>query len=306
MVEEFNHYPMEMIPFSNKEPTRFRIGPVYGFKSSRRLRIYRKDAEKQNKEEYFEKAMKATLQAENSKLAQFDKLYMNLHMNCELVERNYVDLIDILKSHEGTSEMYRDTTPEWAVSFTRMLANYVSSNKNRENHTKNKALPYFDSLCENEPIVSKDYRAKVTDLGVDLVGYFFTSLRNTIVHDGIPQIVVTWENEPDAAKLGLDKQYLIQNKSMSTRAKAYIDDWDDVIDAKQIIEEYYNRVDELYRWLFSEIEDRFEDRFGESTHLFEEAKNRQVEFEEQCGISTTTLRWLTSNEVEDNNDIDDE
>lgn len=212
------------------------------------------------------------------------------------MERNYIDLIDIIEGYDIDEDFRRDTTAEWAVELTRHLIAYLGSVKNREYQTRSDFLPELDRMCTERPLVSENYQKQIKHYDVDLHGSFFSSLRNMIVYDGVPETVLHHDMDADQMLVGLNKDTLLRNDHFTAEAKGYVDAYDGFINMSETIETYHSSVDKLYTWLFTTPFRRLEDRHSESISEFSRAEEYQQDFFDESGHEFTELRWLTSDE----------
>lgn len=296
VMSEREHYPMQLK--STNGGIQFRFGSNVPFQTAWRFEGYRPDQRTGKLYDLFERAMDATKQAEASAAYRIEQLSLRIHLVSEIVERNYIDLIDVIEEYDIDEDFSRDTTADWAVEFTRHLIAYLGSVKNREYQTQSDFLPELDRMCTERPFVSENYQKQIKHYDVDLHGSFFSSLRNMIVHDGVPETVLHHDMDSDQMLVGLNKDTLLRNDNFTAKAKGYADSYDDFINMSEAIETYHSSVDKLYTWLFTVPFRRLEDRYSESVSEFSRAEEYQQDFFDESGHEFTELRWLTSDESE--------
>jgi len=295
-MSESEHFPMQLK--TTNGDVQFRFGTNVPFQTAWRFEGYRPDQRTGKLYNLFKRAMDATKQAEESAAYRMEQLSLRIHLVSEIVERNYINIIDTIEEYDIDEDFNRDTTADWAIEFTRHLVAYLGSVKNREYQTRSDFLPELDRMCTERPLISENYQKQIKHCNVDLHGSFFSSLRNMIVHDGVPETVLHHDMDADQMLVGLNKDTLLQNNHFTVEAKGYVDAYDDFVDMSEAIENYHNSTDKLYRWLFNAPFRRLEDRYSKSISEFSRAEEYQQDFFDESGHEFTTLRWLASDERE--------
>lgn len=261
--------------------------------SARIFKEYDKHICSEEDENAFQKALNLTKEYENSDGYRIQKHFQALSRSHRVVDENYDYLIRLLEEvEEGDTQLPdRETTQAKASEFLRCLSNYVGSVKNREYQTTEVILPRLDEVCDKEPSVSEKYKEHVTESGVELHGYFFSCLRNHIVHEGLPRLITYIGSEAEAPTFALDKQEILESDHWTQEAKGYADAFEESIVLTDALQDYQESLERLYQWLVEYVNERFEDRHQVQMEKGKHAKAAQDAFFDQVGLDMMVIEW---------------
>ncbi|WP_087715650.1 hypothetical protein [Natronolimnobius baerhuensis] len=254
------------------------------------LKTYSDSIDSEEEKEVFHAAMEATREWESSPGYYIGNCILTL-MNAinHICHRNYTELIHLIARCETTEEIYWKQVNESSKEFMRLLSNYIGSMKNAENYTE-RIVSELDEYCSSDPLISELYDVKVKKCNLDLYEPFFTSLRNYIVHHE-PIDFTIHMSEEERYSFALDKEYVLSSNEWSTRAKGYVDSWENNVIISEAIVDYDNAIDELYNWLVDHVSYRFLEEGEEMERLAENAEKLQTEFFDKADVEMMSFVW---------------
>ena len=218
-------------------------------------------------------------------------LHSDLQRSHYIVEGNYNDLIQSIEAYEdGSIELSEDTYEEvekLALEFSRHLQNYVAATKGRYDLTQH-VIEELAAIDSEDPSIREYYEEQKMALNIVEYGSFFTGLRNYCLHDRPPIVKISQEtNHTHTAEgittsverqLKLRKSDLLERGDyLSGTAKDFLNERDEELHVRPIIESYNCQLDELYDGLDAEIQNRFTDSFEETRELYELVFEKQRE-----------------------------
>ncbi len=258
-----------------------------------KLRSYENEIEDEKQEKAFQWAIEATNKVVESDGAKLSESLSHLDRSDRIVEYNFETLESVFNRAEDISgyswEEVKDLYEEFLVHFS----NFVVTAKSRENITRDTVLPELEKFHILSSITD-DYNDKVSEFSVDLHGYFFTSLRNYLVHEGVPESVLVLgrvKDEPEKDQFTISKKHLEESDNFSAEARGYMDTWEDTIDVVEASRDYYNLTRKLYDWLFEYTKSLYSSEFSESEFLDERARRRQEVFFNLIDQSFMKIEW---------------
>ncbi|MXV62800.1 hypothetical protein GS429_12130 [Natronorubrum sp. JWXQ-INN-674] len=259
-------------------------------KPSRRLKIYKDRIETTEQQEAFERALNITKQVEQTAAYRIADLFSHLSRSTDIVDLNYESLIDVFDRARDLSDYTWEELGELNIEFLTTFSNYVISVKSRENHTRDIILPEIEEYHVLSSI-EEEYEKKIAELGLDIHGYFFTSLRNYFVHEGIPETMMVLGDDDEPDSFSIPKEIIIESSTFSTRAKGYVNSWEETVDLEEAVKAYHEAADELYSWFFEYTEALYKDEYRVAELLDEEARLYQEIFFNRCEVSFTKIQW---------------
>ncbi|QRV15458.1 hypothetical protein JMJ58_00720 [Haloterrigena salifodinae] len=261
--------------------------------SSKVVKNYKEEISTEEERDALEEAIEKTIEYENCDASIIQQHFETLSTHHEIVDRNYEELTESIDTDE---DLYWDEAGEKLYDFIQRLSNYVGSTVNRGNYTTGVLLSRLDEMCDSDPLISEVYDEKVAELDVSLHGPFFSGLRNYLVHENIPSVILYSNTEIDGHTMALDKEEILESDHWSPRAKGYADTWEDSIILNEAFEDYQQSLDRLYDWLIKYAAERFEEKHERQLEKESHAKEAQEKFFEVADIETRTIKWLSSHE----------
>lgn len=263
--------------------------------SSRAFRSHQKKISSEKERSAFRNALSLTKEYEDSDGHKIQDHFLSLSKNHSIVEGNYSELSEVIQRFSKERVVFppRDTAQEEVQEFLRCLSNYVGSIKNRENQTRDIIIPELDEMCNSNPLISDQYKRKVSELGTDIHGYFFTGLRNHIVHEGLPQLIISMDVE-ESPRFGLKKEEILTSPHWSQEGKGYADAWEEEIFLDESINDFQNSLGDLYDWFAEYVSTRFKHKYEDQVEKAKRAKEAQERFFDLTGIEMMTIEWVDS------------
>lgn len=257
------------------------------------LQSYEDEIETSEQREAFERALEATKPVLQSDGYHISQLFDHLVRSNLIVDYNYESLIDVFDRSRDLSEYSWDEVKTLDDEFLPVFVNFVVSSKSRENLTRDIVLTDLEDYHIVTSIAER-YEKKVSEFNVDLHGYFFTSLRNYLVHEGVPKSLIVLggndeENKTD--RLTIKKDVLKESDNFTSEALGYMDAWEDTIDLEEAVRNYYNSTNQLYDWFFDYTETAYETEVREAKILDENARILQEIFFSHIDKSFTRIQW---------------
>lgn len=284
---------MQVRSIKHGNSMRFNEPKLETAKHPRELLNYEHEIETDEQRVVFNVAMDATNQVINTDGFKIREFLSHLHRSDVIVEHNYETLTDVFDRSRDLSECSWDDIQALDLEFLAEFSNFVISSKSRENMTRDIVLPRLEQLHVVSSI-TEEYESKVKELNVDLHGYFFTSLRNYLVHEGVPETVIVLgklEDEEEHTQLTIRKEILAGSDNFTVRARGYMDAWEEEINVEEASESYYEATNELYDWFFDYVNETYEDEFEKSQRLDEHARILQEVFFNSIDQSFMTIQW---------------
>lgn len=98
-------------------------------------------------------------------------------------------------------------------------------------------------------------------------------------------------DDDESDSFSIPKEIIIESDTFSTRAKGYVDSWEDTVNLEEAVKAYHEAADELYSWLFDYTESLYKDEYQVAELLDEEARLYQEIFFNRCDVSFTKIQW---------------
>lgn len=228
-------------------------------------------------------------------------LHSDLHRSHYIVNKNYEELIAAIEAFEGdheleVSESNREGLEPVLLEFGRHLQNYVAAVRARVDHLYDTVIQELESIEGDESGLRESYEEKMAELDLSHYGSFFTGLRNHFMHDRPPipvgnEIVnETWDAESGNhsrevdRNLKLRKQDLEEGDYLNSEARNFLESLSDEFHVRPLVEDFQERMEEVFDWLDDEIESRFEEELNHTTQLHDDAVDQQKELLTDLGL----------------------
>lgn len=142
---------------------------------------------------------------------------------------------------EPRQEMFRE--------LIRRLHNYVASVGTLIDHTRNLMRKY-----EGTPTHSEFETHRLDAINNDVVA-FVSKLRNYVLHVGVPSVGIqfSFSNGEEKVTVFLDRDRALEWKDWPKAARSYLNSKAKIISIEDVIEEYADVIEELYRWLYDQF-----------------------------------------------------
>jgi hypothetical protein len=228
-------------------------------------------------------------------------LHSDLHRSHYVVNENYEDLIEAITTFEEDrsvelDETNREEIESFLLEFARHFQNYAAAVKARVDHLYDTVINELEEIDDSDTSLREKYEAKMEELELTDIGYFFTGLRNHFMHcrppvpKGNETISETWDGESGEhsrtveRQLQLRKEDILNGDHLNSTANDFLDSLDDEFHIRPLIEDFQERMEELFDWFDDEIESRFEEELDHTEQLQVNAVAKQKELYQKLGL----------------------
>lgn len=194
----------------------------------------------------------------------------NLAISQYTFNKNYGELINFIKAYEENKSIWalknRPKLDAVQREFLRLLHNYLSSVYSLIQHT----LTFRDKLKNDK--FKKFYNTEASKFKIDEIMGFVKDLRRYAQHYKVPLSKASVSFKAGGMEVGrgtfkqellLDKKELLKWGRWTAPSKKYLDKQAKDINLRDLMAEYYNKIQTFYKEIYSKISQLYEKEIKE-------------------------------------------
>jgi len=213
-----------------------------------------------------------------------------------IYRENFKELENILTQYKDVdfaddlvSERYSEKREEKTREFLRAFHNFILSVKSLVAHSRNFMKSYSETL------LGRKYSIKIeSEFKENEEVKFLEKLRNYFCHYRLPEfntrITISFDPKSESSNIYLLKKDLLKNDSWGSLANKFIDKCPDEINIGNIIYRYKESTDELYNWLFTELEKLHLSEINQTKKMIQEYEELHLELLEKSPFKSLSQK----------------